>query len=150
MSVPEQKLEPDSNALKVPFDDLGWVGVDPMSEEVVELRENLSENNGIRGLEVVSADEIERATEIFHRDGFVVVRDVLTPEQLAYIQQGCDRDPLDHRHIRTDLQQRPNDDDAGDCIGDAHQRRVQCRRHVPDDHVADEAGENENGEMRHE
>ena len=92
MSVPEQKLEPDNNALKVPFDDLGWVGVDPMSEEVVELRENLSENNGIRGLQVVSPDEVERATEIFHRDGFVVVRDVLTPEQLTYIQQGCERE----------------------------------------------------------
>ncbi len=49
--MPEPKLERDNNALKVPFDDLGWVGVNPMSEAVVELRNYLSNNNGIRGLE---------------------------------------------------------------------------------------------------
>ena len=90
--MPEQKLERDVNAQKVAFDDLGWVGVDPMSNEVVALREYLRDNNGIRGLEVVSPDEVERATRIFHRDGFVVVRDVLTPEQLAYLRHGCDRE----------------------------------------------------------
>ena len=56
--MPEQKLEPDTNALKVSMDDLGWVGVDPMSEEVVELRQYLADNNGIRGLEVVSPEEV--------------------------------------------------------------------------------------------
>ena len=90
--MPEQKLERDSEALKVPFDELGWVGINPMGEEVVELREKLSENNSIRDLEIVSPNEVERATEIFHGDGFVVVRDVLASKQLAYIQQGCDRE----------------------------------------------------------
>src|SRR5210317_2387827 len=39
-------------------------------------------------------------------------------------QHGAYRDPLDHRHIRTDLQQCTDHDDARDCVGDAHQRRM--------------------------
>jgi hypothetical protein len=50
--------------------------------DVTALREDLRERNGIRGLEIVDAADVERATEIFHRDGFVVVGDALAPEQL--------------------------------------------------------------------
>jgi hypothetical protein len=32
---------------------------------------------------------VERATQLFHRDGFVVVRDALTPEQLVFLKAGC-------------------------------------------------------------
>ena len=46
-----------------------------------------------------------------------------------------------------DLQHAADDDDAADRVGHAHQRRVQRRRHVPDDHVADEAREHEHGEV---
>lgn len=49
---------------------------------VVGLREHLREHNGIKGLELVSPDDPKRAAELFHRDGFVAVRDVLTPEHL--------------------------------------------------------------------
>jgi hypothetical protein len=51
---------------------------------------------------------------------------------------------------RRDLHQRTDDDDAADRIGDAHQRRVQGRRHVPHDHVADEAGQHEHREVAEE
>jgi hypothetical protein len=47
---------------------------------VVALRERLKRDNGIRGLEVLTPDEVERAALLFHRDGFVVVRDVLDPD----------------------------------------------------------------------
>ena len=57
--------------------------------EVVALREHLRANNGIRGLEICTPDEVERAARIYRRDGFVVVRDLLNPEQLAHIRQGC-------------------------------------------------------------
>src|ERR1700735_2828018 len=50
--------------------------------EVCALREHLRAHNGIRGLEILAADEIERAARIFFRDGFVVVRDVLSIDQL--------------------------------------------------------------------
>jgi hypothetical protein len=47
------------------------------------LRENLRERNGLRGLEFCEPQDVERATRIFFRDGFVVVRGLLDPEQLA-------------------------------------------------------------------
>ena len=46
--------------------------------------------------------------------------------------------------------QRADRDDARDRVGDAHQRRVQRRRHVPDHHVADEAGQHEHREVAEE
>src|SRR5579863_4391507 len=45
--------------------------------EVCRLREHLRQHNGIRGLEIVAPDDVERAARIFFRDGFVVVRDLL-------------------------------------------------------------------------
>src|SRR5690242_11635336 len=50
--------------------------------QVEALRRRLAEANGIAGLEVVGPQETARAARIFFRDGFVVVRDVLTAEQL--------------------------------------------------------------------
>ena len=56
--------------------------------EVNQLRDYLKRNNGIRGLEICSPDEVERAARIFHRDGFVVVRDLLDGEHLAKFRRG--------------------------------------------------------------
>ena len=57
--------------------------------EVLALRDHLRANNGIRGLEICAPGEVERAARIYRRDGFVVVRDLLNPTQLARIRQGC-------------------------------------------------------------
>ena len=51
--------------------------------EVVALREQLRRDNGLTGLEIVEPHEIERASRIFFRDGFVVVRDLLDAEALG-------------------------------------------------------------------
>ena len=59
--------------------------------EVEALRRHLKANNGIRGLEICSPNEVERATRIFRRDGFVVVRDALDAEHLALFREGCAR-----------------------------------------------------------
>jgi len=56
-----------------------------------EMRDYLAQNNGLPGLEVLAPDEIERATRIFYRDGFVVVSDVLDAAELATMRRGCDR-----------------------------------------------------------
>ncbi|MEM7130037.1 MAG: phytanoyl-CoA dioxygenase family protein [Chloroflexota bacterium] len=56
---------------------------------VEELREHLRRHNGIHGLEICTPSEIERAARIFHRDGFVVVRDLLNPKQLARFREGA-------------------------------------------------------------
>ena len=57
---------------------------------VVALRQQLRERNGIEDFEVVPADDVERATAIFHRDGFVAVADALQPEQLEQLRRGAD------------------------------------------------------------
>lgn len=56
--------------------------------EVCRLREHLRQNNGIRGLEIVGPDEVERAARIFFRDGFVVVRDLLDADGLRRFRDG--------------------------------------------------------------
>ena len=58
--------------------------------DVSALREYLREHNGIRGLEIVSPDDPVRAAELFHRDGFVAVRDALNPELLARLKAAAD------------------------------------------------------------
>ena len=39
----------------------------------------------------VSATNPEKAAEVFFRDGFVALKDVLSPDQLAYAQEGAHR-----------------------------------------------------------
>ncbi|MGI9052286.1 MAG: hypothetical protein ACR2HQ_06500, partial [Ilumatobacteraceae bacterium] len=56
---------------------------------VVALRQRLGERNGIPGLEVVSPDDVERAAGLFHRDGFVAVRDAVGPEQLERLREAA-------------------------------------------------------------
>ena len=50
--------------------------------EVCALREHLRAHNGIQGLEILEPHEIERAAQVFFRDGFVVVKDVLSAGEL--------------------------------------------------------------------
>ncbi len=90
--MPEPKLVPDNEAAHIALDELGWVGVDRDSPEVSALRDYLAENNGIKGLETVTPNEVRRAAELFWRDGFVVVTDALTEDQLATIRAGCERE----------------------------------------------------------
>ena len=63
----------------------------PDDPQVEALREHLRANNGIRGLEICTPDEVERAARIYRRDGFVVVADALDAEHLALIREGCAR-----------------------------------------------------------
>ncbi|MEL6893396.1 MAG: phytanoyl-CoA dioxygenase family protein, partial [Actinomycetota bacterium] len=58
----------------------------PDDPNVVALRERLREHNGIPDLEIVDPAEVERAAELFHRDGFVVVRDALEGDRLAALR----------------------------------------------------------------
>lgn len=77
-----------SGATAARGDGLGWAGPAPDDPEVLALRRHLEANNGIRGLEILEPHEIERAVRIFDRDGFVVVRDALTPEQTEFLADG--------------------------------------------------------------
>ena len=67
---------------------LGWHGRDPLALETVALREHLQSSSGLVGLEILEPHEVERAVRIFRRDGFVVVRDVLTADQIEFLRAG--------------------------------------------------------------
>ncbi len=69
---------------------LGWASHRRDDPDVIEQRDYLSTNNGIRGLEILEPNEIERAVALFDRDGFVVVRDALDAEQTAFLRNGVD------------------------------------------------------------
>ncbi|MDA0790104.1 MAG: phytanoyl-CoA dioxygenase family protein [Proteobacteria bacterium] len=86
-----QQLVPDDQAESTALNDLGWVGRDRDAPAVRQLREYLKEHNGIKGLEVLRPDEVERAVRLFYRDGFVVVSDALDARQLDFLRGGCDR-----------------------------------------------------------
>jgi hypothetical protein len=58
---------------------------------VRDLREYLQQNNGIKGLEICEPHEVEKAVRIFHRDGFVAVKNCLSPEILARMRATTDR-----------------------------------------------------------
>lgn len=53
------------------------------------LRAHLEANNGIRGLEILEADDAGHAVELLRRDGFVVIADVLNDEQVEILARGC-------------------------------------------------------------
>jgi hypothetical protein len=63
----------------------------PDDPGVAALREHLRQNAGMRGLEICELHEVERAARIFHRDGFVVVRDLLAPELLEQMRDASAR-----------------------------------------------------------
>ena len=83
------KLQADPSAADKPLDELGWVG-QPRDAKVAALAAHLQASNGIKGIEVCTPDEVERATRLFYRDGFVAVRNALTAAQLALLRKGCD------------------------------------------------------------
>lgn len=63
----------------------------PDDPGVVLLRERLAIENGIPNLELVAPDDVERAVELFYRDGFVAVRDALTGSRLAALRRATER-----------------------------------------------------------
>eukprot|EP01043_Picozoa_sp_COSAG02_P016086 COSAG02_NODE_701_length_18335_cov_18.672955_8_plen_321_part_00 len=77
-----------------PLGELGWRGkFRSDSAEVQTLRTELADRGGIAGLELVdpAAPEFaDAAARLFHRDGFVLVRDALSPQRAARIRKGCD------------------------------------------------------------
>lgn len=58
------------------------------ADELDARRDYLEANNGVAGLEILDHTEIERAVRVFRRDGFVVIRDALTAEQIEFLRAG--------------------------------------------------------------
>ncbi len=55
----------------------------------IALRAHLAANNGIKGLEILEAKDVARVVELFNRDGFVVVANILNDEQTEFLREGC-------------------------------------------------------------
>lgn len=95
-SLPNETVDENGSYF---IDRPGFAAGDPRSPKrrryddpgVWNLRRYLQEHTGIKGLEICSPDEIDRARRIFFRDGFVVVRDLLDLEQLERFREGCAR-----------------------------------------------------------
>ena len=79
-------VEPNADDM----DGAAWERVQD-NTNVVKLREYLKQNNGIKGLELCYPHEVKKAAKLFHRDGFVAVRDALSPEILAEMRATTDR-----------------------------------------------------------
>ncbi|MEM9516113.1 MAG: phytanoyl-CoA dioxygenase family protein [Actinomycetota bacterium] len=83
-------------------DELGWKAVSPTDASVVELRDHLTANNGITGLEIFTPDDIENAVRVFRRDGFVVVRDILDAHQIGQLRAATDAAMLEIAQLDDD------------------------------------------------
>ncbi|MEM7219029.1 MAG: phytanoyl-CoA dioxygenase family protein [Pseudomonadota bacterium] len=71
---------------------LGWTGVDRDEPKVRRLARYLESAAGLSGLEVLQPDDVERAAELFYRDGFVLVANALDDEQLTRLRAGAERE----------------------------------------------------------
>ena len=57
--------------------------------EVVAQRAYLEANNGIKGLDILEPGDTRHAVELFRRDGFVVIANVLDSAQVEILANGC-------------------------------------------------------------
>lgn len=75
--------------MSAPAQPQGWT-IKPKDDPGVQaLRSHLLQHNGIKGLDILSPKDTERAVALFRRDGFVVVADVLNSEQTEFLATGC-------------------------------------------------------------
>jgi hypothetical protein len=63
---------------------LDWAERNKNNPGMSDIQSHLMVNNGLQGLEVFEKTSIERAVELFRRDGFVVV-DILNKETIAIL-----------------------------------------------------------------
>ena len=59
------------------------------TDEFIALRKHLETNNGVKGLDILEPGDTEHAVRLFHRDGFVVIANVLNDEQTEVLANGC-------------------------------------------------------------
>ncbi len=56
---------------------------------ITALRARLNAENGIKRLEILQPGDLDRAVDLFRRDGFVVIANVLDAECTAWLAKGC-------------------------------------------------------------
>ncbi len=60
-----------------------------MDPGVAALHTHLEANSGIRGFDILEPHDVSRAVQLFQRDGFVVVANILNSEQIETLRNGC-------------------------------------------------------------
>ena len=85
----EPALPKDTQAYKGTLDELGWAR--GSADDFDQQRDYLQQHNGIKGLERLQQSDIEDAVRIFYRDGFVVIENALTSDQLAELKEASER-----------------------------------------------------------
>jgi len=63
--------------------------MDDVTDEIIKQRQYLEQNNGLKGLEIFRATDVEQIVKRFHRDGFVLVDNILNDEQIDMLKIGC-------------------------------------------------------------
>lgn len=85
----EPALLKDTQAYKGTLDELGWAR--GSADDFDQQRDYLQQHNGIKGLERLQPSDVEDAVRIFYRDGFVVIENALTSDQLAELKEASER-----------------------------------------------------------
>lgn len=60
-----------------------------MDPGVAALHTHLEANSGIKGFDILEPHDVSRAVQLFQRDGFVVVANILNSEQIETLRNGC-------------------------------------------------------------
>ena len=66
-----------------------WTDRSLDTPEILAQRAYLEANNGIKGLDILEPGDTEHAVDLFRRDGFVVIANVLNDEQTEILRNGC-------------------------------------------------------------
>ncbi len=66
-----------------------WTARSLDTPEVLAQRAYLEAHNGIKGLDILEPKDLKHAVDLFRRDGFVVIANVLNGEQTDVLAQGC-------------------------------------------------------------
>ena len=68
-----------------------WTHKPMDTPEIIAQRAYLEAQNGIKGLDILQPGDTKHAVDLFRRDGFVVIANVLSSEQTDFLAKGCDQ-----------------------------------------------------------
>lgn len=86
---PRPATRVEMSAMNKPLQADAWTHREMDTPEILALRSYLEANNGIKGLDILEPGDTEHAVNLFRRDGFVVIANVLSSEQTDFLAKGC-------------------------------------------------------------
>ena len=86
---PRPATRVEMSAMNKPLQADAWTHREMDTPEILALRAYLEAENGIKGLDILEPGDTEHAVNLFRRDGFVVIANVLNDEQTGFLAEGC-------------------------------------------------------------